>query len=63
MLVAESPRPNGGEMGEIDVLAVRDSELAVSHVSAEAPPRRDGGHVICHTGTLVPGCELVYSSS
>ena len=56
MLVAESPRPNGGKMGEIDV-------LTVSHVSAKAPPRRGGGHVIRHVGTLVPGCELMYSLS
>ena len=63
MLVAESPRPNGGKMGEIDVLAVWGSKLAVSHVSAEAPPQQGGGHVIRHAGTLVPGCELVYSLS
>ena len=63
MLVAESLRLNSGEMGEIDVLTVRDSELVVSHVSAEALPWQDGRHVICHVGTLVPGCELVYSSS
>ena len=63
MLVAESPRLNGGEMGEIDMLAMWDSKLVVSHINAEAPPQRDGGHVIHHMGTLVPGCELVYSSS
>ena len=63
MLVAESPRPNSGEMGEIDVLAVWDSKLVVLHVSAEALPWRDGRHVICHAGTLVPGCELMYSLS
>ena len=33
----------------------------MSHISTEAPPRRDSGHVIRHAGTFVPGCQSDYT--